>query len=213
MDVQTFENIRWSEKPQRAEFRHRAAVGLVPKGTALDVGCGDGLLLMMLGQKGVVAKGIDLSDVAVAQCKAKGLTALQGDFTKDPLPFADRSFDTVIALDVLEHVYDPEAVLKEMIRVSSKNIIIGVPNFSSLPARLQTLFGKVPENNHPHKGHIYWFNWMVLTTLVRKNNLRIIELRVNAPWERVPVVGMMTKSLACAFSNLFALSFVIVCEK
>jgi methionine biosynthesis protein MetW len=211
MDVQTFENDRWSQKPQQPEFRHGAALSLVQNANALDIGCGDGLLLSML--TGISAEGVDLSDVAVASCASKGLKAVQGDFTKDPLPFADKSFQTVIALDVLEHVYEPAAVLAEMTRVSSKNIIIGVPNFSSLPARLQTLFGKVPENNHAHKGHVYWFNWPVLTHLVQTHNLRITRVKVNAPLERLPLVGSVTKGLAELWPNLFALSFVILCER
>jgi len=209
MSVQEFENVRWKEKPQKREFRHIAAAELIAEGMVLDVGCGDGLLLSILKESSIEAEGIDISEVAVAACISKGLKAVQGDFTVGSLPFADHSFTTTVALDVLEHVYDPGALLAEMERVASKEIIIGVPNFSSLPARLQVLFGKVPENNRPNKGHLQWFNWPVLTKISGQTNLAVREVKVNAPWERIPVLGGLTKGLAYAWPNLFALSFVV----
>jgi methionine biosynthesis protein MetW len=213
MSVKTFENHRWESFTQKAEFRHKAAAALVSDGPVLDVGCGDGLLLSMFKEKGVQAEGIDVSDVAVSHCNERGLQAQQGDFANDPLPYADGAFGCVIALDVFEHVYEPESLLKEMVRVSSREIVIGVPNFSSLPARLQVLFGRVPENNEPHKGHIYWFNWNVLHVMVEKNGLHVVACKSNAWGERLPVVGQLSRFLATTFPNLFALSFVIVARK
>lgn len=211
MNVKAFENERWSTKKQSPEFRHGAAVRLVQKAPALDVGCGDGLFLSMLKKKNIKAEGIDLSEEAVARCHEQGLSAVVGDFA-EALPYADDSFATVVALDVLEHLYAPEKLLQEMKRVSSANLLIAVPNFSSLPARIQTALGKVPENNRPNKGHIYWFNWHTLRRMLKSHNLVITSLAVNAPWERVPLLGAISKSLARLFPNLFALSFVVVCS-
>lgn len=212
MSVQHFENTRWSTHSQKPEFRHRAALELIQKGPVLDVGCGDGLFLSLCRGKGIDARGVDFSNVAVSHCREQGLKAEQVDVTLGSLPFSDREFPTVVALDVLEHVYDPSPLIAEMKRISSGSVIIGVPNFSSLPARLQTLFGRVPENNRPNKGHIYWFNYSVLRALVEKNGLHITELRVNAPWEGAPLLSFITRSLARFFPNLFALSFVVECS-
>jgi methionine biosynthesis protein MetW len=209
MSVQDFENARWEDKRQSTQFRHHAALSLIQGGPVLDIGCGDGLFLSMCKDKGIEAQGVDFSNVAVSHCKEQGLKAQQVDITAGALPFSNKGFPVVVALDVLEHVYDPQELLQEMKRISSRNIIIGVPNFSSLPARLQTLFGSVPENNRPHKGHIYWFNWSVLRSLIEKNGLHIVALRVNAPWERIPLIGSVTRALANLFPNLFALSFVV----
>jgi methionine biosynthesis protein MetW len=201
MEVQAFENTRWGTKPQQEQFRHTAALKLIKGGLVLDVGCGDGFFLSLLKKAGLEAEGIDISDIAVAHARDRGLTARQGDFAREPLPFKDHSFSTVVALDVLEHVYDPLRVLEEMKRVTAGTIIISVPNFSSLPSRLQTLLGKVPENNRPHKGHIYWFNWLVLSALLQKSGLTLLRTRINAPW------GLTF--LGRIFPNLFALSYVI----
>jgi methionine biosynthesis protein MetW len=205
MEVQSFENTRWGTKPQQEQFRHTAALKLIQEGPVLDVGCGDGFFLSLLKKSGMEAEGIDISDIAVAHVQDRGLIARQGDFAHEPLPFKDHSFSTVVALDVLEHVYDPLRLLEEMKRVTKGTVIISVPNFSSLPSRLQTLLGKVPENNRPHKGHIYWFNWPVLNTLLHASGLKVESCATNAPWSLT--------FLARLWPNLFALSFVVVCTR
>lgn len=212
MSVKQFEDTRWARDDQKVCFRHEAALDLITEGKVLDLGSGDGLFLSLLKQKGIEGEGLDISEEGVAKTRAKGLSASLFDFN-DPIPFGDATFDTLVMLDVLEHLYAPETLLKEAARVSKKYIIVGVPNFSSLPARLQTLFGKVPENNRPNKGHIYWFNWSVLRALIEKNGLRVETLRVNAPWERIPLIGAVSHGLAQLFPNLFALSFVVRVRK
>jgi methionine biosynthesis protein MetW len=205
MDVKSFEDIRWGVKPQKIQFRHRAAVEFSENIPLLDVGCGDGFLFRLLEPKWVESKkhlfGIDISSVGVEKCREQGFNAMVGDVTEN-LPYEDKQFKTAVALDILEHVYTPVSLAKELHRVAEV-VIIGVPNFSSLPARLQVLFGKVPENNSPQKGHLQWFNWDVLCSLVEKCGMKIVDVSVNAPW------GLTF--LARKWPNLFALSFVIKC--
>jgi methionine biosynthesis protein MetW len=203
MDAQTFENARWQSSDQKVQFRHHASLNLISEGTVLDVGCGDGLFLNMLKEKGIDARGVDFSGEAIQKCATKGVQASKHDLS-EPLPFPDGTFDWVVALDVLEHQYDPLSLLKEMTRVSRRNVIVGVPNFSSLPARLQTLSGMVPENNKPHKGHVYWFNYSVLLGLAAKARLEITKCAMNT-FRPATVFGGTFPNL---FPNLFALSFV-----
>lgn len=81
----------------------------------LDVGCGTGANLMMLGQFGD-AHGIDISHDALAFCRARGLERLRHG-AAEKLPYEDGTFDLVTALDVVEHLDDDLAGLKEMRRV------------------------------------------------------------------------------------------------
>lgn len=122
-----------------------------------------------------------------------------------PLPYKNDSFDSVVMLDVLEHLYDPSVLLEEAIRVSRKNIIIGVPNFSSLPARIQMFFGKVPENNKPNKGHVYWFNYDILNRLTMSLGLSLVEYKANTFKPFSYINHFFTKTAP----NLLALSYVI----
>ena len=81
----------------------------------LDVGCGTGANLEMLSQFGV-AEGVDVSDEALEFCRKKGLAVRKG--LAETLPFEDESFDMTTALDVVEHLDDDIAGLREMHRVT-----------------------------------------------------------------------------------------------
>lgn len=207
MSVRQFEDARWRGGNQKTQFRHCEAVKLIEGGTILDVGCGDGLLLKLLQQKGITAEGVDISPEGVAKCVAAGFVA-KVHSVDEPLPYPDGSFDTVVLLDVLEHVYDPRAVLRDVARVARTQIVVSVPNFSSLPARMQTVCGQVPENNRPHKGHVYWFNDSVFRSVVDGAGLEIETVRMNtfSPFSKLGISPAL-------WPNGFALSFVARLKK
>lgn len=94
----------------------------------LDVGCGTGANLEMLAQFGE-AGGVDVSDDALEFCRQKGLKAQKG--LAEALPFDDESYDIVTALDVIEHLDDDIAGLKEMFRIlrPGGKTLIFVPAF------------------------------------------------------------------------------------
>lgn len=99
-----------------------------PKPKILDVGCGTGANLEMLKQFGE-AEGVDVSDDALEFCRAKGLNVHKG--LAEELPFEDESFEVVTALDVVEHLDDDIAGLKETYRVLKKGgkTLVFVPAF------------------------------------------------------------------------------------
>ncbi|MGD1994789.1 MAG: methyltransferase domain-containing protein [Anaerolineae bacterium] len=108
---------------------------------ALDAGCGTGTMLGHLEQLGP-AVGIDRATAAVRFCRGRGRNRLvQG--TADTLPLEDGTFDLVCALDMLEHIADDVAALKEMSRVCRPGgrILITVPAF-------QFLWGRQDEISH-----------------------------------------------------------------
>lgn len=85
----------------------------------LDLGCGIGQTSKMLEGYGEVYS-LDASAEAVRYCREIGLkNVLSGD--AENLPFADDAFDLVVALDVLEHVQNDAAAVKEIRRVLKKN--------------------------------------------------------------------------------------------
>lgn len=94
----------------------------------LDVGCGTGANLEMLSQFGE-PEGVDVSDDALEFCRKKGLKVQKG--LAETLPFADEAFDLTTALDVVEHLDDDIAGLKEMFRVTKMGgySLIFVPAF------------------------------------------------------------------------------------
>lgn len=98
----------------------------------LDVGCGTGANLKMLGLYGE-AEGVDISEQAVDFCRRRGLANVkQGAIEK--LPYENESFDLVTALDVLEHLDDDAGGLREMHRVlrTDGTLLLFVPAFMFL---------------------------------------------------------------------------------
>ena len=95
----------------------------------LDVGCGTGANLEMLAQFGA-AEGVDVSEDALAFCRARGLNNVRRG-AAEALPYAHHSFDLVTALDVVEHLDDDAAGLREMRRVLMPNgrALLFVPAF------------------------------------------------------------------------------------
>jgi SAM-dependent methyltransferase len=108
----------------------RDVVRLPPR--ILDVGCGTGANLQMLARFGA-AEGVDVSIEALDFCRARGLTDVKQG-AAESLPFADASFDLVTGLDVVEHLDDDIAGLKEMRRVlrPEGRAVLFVPAFMFL---------------------------------------------------------------------------------
>ena len=111
----------------------------------LDLGCGDGdLLTLLINEKQVHAQGIDISDQAIHNCIAQGLSVLQEDIDKGLSEYSDGFFDYVILNQTFQQVKKPDFVLREALRVGKK-AIVGFPNFLYITARFQMFFrGKVP---------------------------------------------------------------------
>ena len=213
MSTEQFENLRWGSRDSYLGFNHKSALEMIGGGSVLDLGCGDGTFLDSLRLRKNNAEGVDLSQEAIKKCRAKGHKAELFDFSDGKLPYTDNSFDYVVMLDVLEHLYDPDGLLAEAKRVSRQFVILSVPNFSSLPARLQVVLGHVPENNRRGKGHIFWFNWNVLTKMLQAKNLKIVASKYCTFWQNRFVVGAVTGLLMNTMPNLFALSLVVKVAK
>jgi 2-polyprenyl-3-methyl-5-hydroxy-6-metoxy-1,4-benzoquinol methylase len=105
--------------------------GRAAPSSALDVGCGEGILTVQwaerLGQRRVV--GIDLDDPKLraewAKRERPNLEFRAEEATR--LSFADGEFDLAAAIEVLEHVPEPEATLAEMARVARSHLLVSVP--------------------------------------------------------------------------------------
>lgn len=209
--VERFQNSQW-QKLGRLNFSKQTVLSLISSGSVLDIGCGDGILLEHLKQRGIVGTGIDISSKAIDICRERGLDCRQADIT-DTLPFENNSFDTVVLTDVLEHIFQPQELLREAHRVTRKYLYISVPNFASLPARIQVSLGRVPENNTPRDGHVYWMTEAVVRGLLHTAGFRVDLMITNTIWERIPLIGIVMNFLKKIWPSLFALSFIIRAEK
>ena len=89
-----------------------------PSTRVLDIGCGDGSLLIHLTrEKNVIGRGIELSQEGVNFCVSKGLSVIQGNADTDLNFYPERSFDYVILSQTLQATHDPKNVLLNLIRI------------------------------------------------------------------------------------------------
>lgn len=111
----------------------------------LDVGCGDGSLLLYLKKnKRVDGRGLEINQKNVQECLARGLAVIEGDAEKDLINYPDKSFDTAILNQAIQQFYEPRKVLNELLRIAKKAIIT-IPNFGYWKVRLSLLLkGTMP---------------------------------------------------------------------
>ena len=111
----------------------------------LDVGCGDGSLMShLIKEKNIEARGLELKKENVTKCIYKGLPVIEGNAETELHQFPNQSFDFVVLSQTLQAFYNPEKVLKDLLRIG-KSVVISIPNFGYWRVRTSLLlFGKMP---------------------------------------------------------------------
>jgi 2-polyprenyl-3-methyl-5-hydroxy-6-metoxy-1,4-benzoquinol methylase len=149
----------------------------------VDVGCGEGVLTERWARRvpGSVV-GVDLDDPKLrAEWDRRAMPNLEfRTGTGDNLPFADREFDTAAAMEVLEHVPDPEAVLAEMARVASRWLLVSVPR-EPLWRVLNMARGAYLRDFGNTPGHLNHWSKRSFARMLRRHG-EIVELRSPLPW-------------------------------
>jgi methionine biosynthesis protein MetW len=163
-------------------------------GDLLEIGCNDGSLLLKLRKDFNKVYGIDIAPTLIKEAKKKALQ----NFPKDNavffsvcdankgLNFLDKTFETIVCLAVLEHIFDPYFLIDEINRVLKKNgvLVLQVPNIAYLKHRIHLLFGKLPVTATPYNweeigwdaGHLHYFTLKALRQLLEKKGFKIIKV-------------------------------------
>lgn len=154
-----------NESPVGDEIKAAALLEYILGESVLDVACAIGTYTN-LAQKLAWTVGIDVNEYLLSKARAQHphLPFIQGSITH--LPFANKSFDTSIAFDILEHVPEHEA-LRELIRVTRKRLIMCVPHTTD--AALHALF--VLYGHHADTTHLRTYTPESMQTLLDQHHL------------------------------------------
>jgi methionine biosynthesis protein MetW len=146
--VATYYDDFWSAEQERRyvpepELWSLIFDGVTSETRCLDVGCGTGnSYAAELRRRGVSYAGVDVSEHAVEAARAAGINA-QVIADAAELPFADASFDLVVCVEVLEHLFAPHRAAQEMRRVLKPGgrLVASTPNVAYWRLRANLLFG------------------------------------------------------------------------
>ncbi|MGQ9625475.1 MAG: class I SAM-dependent methyltransferase [Anaerolineae bacterium] len=185
------------------------------QGTVLDVGCDERYLKQFLSRD-VKYIGVDLwgkPDVVVN--------------LEHGLPFKERSFDTVVCFDVLEHLENIHIIFDELCRVTRNYVIIGLPNVASLKFRLEFLLqGRLPTGKYglpamrPKDRHRWLFSLdeahQFVHTRGREQGMAVLsEVMVYVKPETIlgMLYRLLGRLLGQKYAKLFSFSYWVVLQK
>lgn len=146
----------------------------------LDVGCGLGYGLNILSIRAGAVEGVDVDQRAIDHChralmgrnpKLRGLQTYDGK----RLPYADDAFDVVTTIDVIEHVPDYDAFLRELCRVTRRNVVVSTPN-----RRPEFTNADGSPKNH---WHLREWTRPELSEILAHHPVNVLWSHVDGPWE------------------------------
>jgi len=190
----------------------------------LDVGCGAGFLTNALAKQGHAVTGLDASSqaLAIAAQHDQSSTVRYELGDAERLPYDDASFDAVCAMDLLEHVERPRAVLRELARVLAPGGLCFFHTFNrTFLSWLIVIKGvELFVKNTPDKMHVLrlFLRPDEVTTWLRAADVDTIELHgsrpvLNGAFFRMLATGRVSDAFAFRFTNSTLLGYTGCAKK
>ena len=205
---------------------------LVPGKKMLDVGCGEGRMLLLLKAFGVDCYGIDKETFAGRNLQGnlrgpllkemfeqKGVEIKTLDIERETLPYQNYYFDFIIFQEVIEHLHNsPKMMLDEIKRVLRPGgyVIVSTPNHASLGKRLNLLRGRsnhwdlkryynyefVSPPNHEYIGHTREFTLRELAQMLEWAGFRIEKKETFNVYPPLKFKGLIANWVNCKGTGL-----------
>ena len=177
----------------------------------LDVACASGYLGERIKRAGNHVAGLEISEVAAQKARQVLDAVFVGDIQDDwPVELPSEGYDLIVMAEILEHVFDPVAVLTRAHKAlkDSGSVIITIPNFLTWENRVKFLFGKFAYTDQGifDFGHIRWFTWEYLRAVITESGFKIIRQN------HIIYPGKLTRLLSW-WPSLFASRFIIKADK
>ena len=171
-----YDNYLGDEENIKITFakRLRTIERYASKGRLLDVGCATGFFLDLARRQGWEVLGSEVSDFCARWARERFDLDVRLGILQD-LAFDSQSFDVITMWDVIEHVPDPSAELREVHRILRDGGLLSLitPDVGSLVARL---LGSRWEEFRRVREHIYFFSRRTMTQTLRKAGFHVLKI-------------------------------------
>ena len=168
-----------------------------PASSVLDLGCGDGELLVHLKEsRNIIGYGIENDDAGILACVSNGVNVIQSNLESGLKEVGDGAFDYVILSQTLQAMKRTEAVIDEMLRVGTE-AIVSFPNFGYWQHRWQLLKGRMPVSDAlPYEWHntpnVHMCTVADFDAFYARKNLRVLNrLVMNGEREQMVLPNLM----------------------
>jgi len=221
----------WKDAPDASHRVALSAVAGQPAGRVLDLGCGGGLLAAELRRHGHFVVGVDAAPPLGTAERVDRLVVADLDSGLPAEVVAEAPFDIVLAADVLEHLREPDRLLRELHGVCTPDTVLvsSVPNIGHWYPRLRIGLGRF---DYDHRGildatHMRFFTWRSFVGLahragwlVEQRSLTGLPLEIldrDADPSRKPSLGKLVRLVDRAgravWPSLFAYQYVAVLSR
>lgn len=189
----------------------------VPSGSeCLDIGCWNGNLgEMLIREKNCSVDGVDVNEEMLEQAQKKGYRHTYViNLNSENIQFSEikRKYDVIMFADVLEHLINPELVLKlAKTKLKKKGrIIISLPNVAFILNRIQLLLGRweYREFGTLDKTHLKFYTVESGRKMVESTGLKVRKIQPYNQFGMLPKIEPLKK----LFPNLLSYQFLIVCD-
>jgi len=185
-------------------------VRVVEKGKRLlDLGCADGILAEQLRERFVETHGVDISETALAIARKRGIETHRVNVDEEPLPFPDGFFDAITCLDLVEHVFEPRVLMREMARVLAPggSVYIAFPNIRYIIRIKELIAGRFPKTSGDVEysydgGHLHYYTPEDMRRLLAEQGLStasefgIVSGGIRTRWKYRALKSLLSEKLA-----------------
>jgi SAM-dependent methyltransferase len=188
----------------------------------LDVGCSNGYFARLLADRGFDVTGIDRRS-GISESFPPNVRLIEHDLDAG-LPRVDGRFDYIVCADILEHLRDPRALLRDLAALLEPGgcVLASLPNSGNLYFRAATLTGRIPQHDRGlfDRTHVHFLAWDDWVRMFADAGLTITAVTASAipftvvfHWPMLRLLAKAAEWLSFVFGRyskkLFAYQFVI----